>query len=141
MRHIALLPAILIILSSCARPSAYSAAEITVLTQVDVRRIHENEFQLSTSPGLSANCRRDAIFLEASKIALENDKTHFQIVGGAKTQYESINAKELIEPVSINLCRGVCPGMFSASGVSHILLPKFSPPQNLLFTAPKAAKC
>jgi hypothetical protein len=131
----------IIFLSSCALPSPYSAAGIPDLPEVEVTRSAEGELRLFTSPGLSPKCRRDAIFLKAAKITLENSSSHFQIVGETKTQYSSINANELQEPVTIKLCGGVCPGMFSASGIAHILVPKFSPAAASMFSEQKPAKC
>jgi hypothetical protein len=128
-------------LSSCALPSPYSALGIPELQEVQVASLAEGELKLTTSPGLSPNCRRDAIFLKAAKITLENSNSHFQIVGETKTQYATIDPKELREPVTIRLCSGVCPGMFSANGIAHVLVPKFSPASASAFTDQKIAKC
>lgn len=141
MRVSILFLACIAFLSGCALPSPFSATGIPDLPEVQVAKAADDELTLATSPGLSPNCRRDAIFLMAAKIALENSRGYFQIVGETKTQYSTIKANELKEPVTIKLCSGVCPGMFSANGIAHILVPKFSPAAGSVFSEQKPAKC
>ena len=40
-------------------------------------------------------------------------------------------------PTLISLCLGVCPGMFSADAIAHILVPKFNVASGLLYSRPQ----
>lgn len=139
MRQLAMLFQIcLLSLAGCALPSPYSATEIPDLPEVEARQLSPDRVQFIAARSLSPNCRRDAILLKATKVTLENGYTHFQIVGETSEQYAAIRELNSSDsPTLISLCRGVCPGMFSADAIAHILVPKFNVASGLLFPGRK----
>ena len=139
MRQLAVLFQVcLLSLAGCALPSPYSAAEIPDLPEVEARQLSPDRVQFIAGQRLPPNCRRDAILLKATKVTLESGYTHFQIVGETSEQYAAImEVNGSGSPTLISLCRGVCPGMFSADAIAHILVPKFNVASGLLFPGRK----
>jgi hypothetical protein len=125
--------AFLPLLSSCALPSPYGALRIPDLPEVAAQQLSPEQVELIPSPGLPADCRRDAVLLKAAKLTLENADTHFEILGEANAQYAAISARHGSGSVIIRFCSGVCSGMFSAQALAHILVPKFVAPPAFSF--------
>ena len=133
-----LFPVCLLSLAGCALPSPYSATEIPDLPEVEARQLSPDRVQFIATQRLPLNCRRDAILLKATKVTLESGYTHFQIVGETSERYAAISEVNGSDsPTLITLCRGVCPGMFSANAMAHILVPKFNVASGLLIPSRK----
>jgi hypothetical protein len=84
--------------------------------------------QLNERAPVEGACKRDAILLMAAKIALQLNYSHFDFVKDPRIPKESLshirNPGEKIIPVF--LCRGVCPTMYSAVSIAHMLSYRFS---------------
>lgn len=119
--------AFLLILSGCASP--YGAGGTPDLPDVQAQFLSADLMRITPSPETVSSCprERDAILLKAAAAALENNYTHFEFVGPPQAQYKAISTVGELEPsVVVHFCKDVCPGMFSADALTHILVPEIS---------------
>ena len=115
-------------IGACTSP--YAASNIPEIAGLDARLVNEEKAEIFISRDFPKDCeyRRNSVLLKAAYIALANNYDHFEFSSDddvSKLNYKSIKLSS-DAPVSVYLCRGTCPLMYSADSVSHMLVSKFS---------------
>lgn len=115
-------------IGACASP--YSARNIPEIPGLDARLAGDDKAEIFISNNFPRDCdyRRDGVLLKAAYITLANDYDHFEFSSdedASKLNYKTIKLSS-DAPISVYLCRGTCPLMYSADSVSHMLVSKFS---------------
>ena len=116
-------------LIGCTSP--YSAAGIPEIPgiQVGMRGAEEAELILSNELPNDCDYLRDAILLKSAAVALGQNFDHFEFTDYETSKLEFLQNKRVVKSViTVHLCRGTCPQMYSAQSISHMLVGKFSQP-------------
>jgi len=89
---------------------------------------NEANIQIDETLSVQGDCRRDALLITAAKIALQYHFTHFDFVKNPNSVKGNLshitNGKDT--NISVFLCRGVCPTMYSADSIAHMLTRRFT---------------
>ena len=112
------------LLSGC-NTSPYTAAGMPDDPSIEYHMLDESTAEMVLPADGAEFCplTRDSILLKAAWITLKNNFDHFKV--SDELALKALNRRK-VRNIDVKLCRGACPGMYSADALSHILVNKFS---------------
>ncbi len=123
-------PLVLLSFFVAACTSPYAASNIPEIAGLDARLVDESTAKIFIADNFPQDCeyRRNAVLLKSAYIALANDYDHFEFSSDEDASVENYKSIKLSSnaPITVYLCRGTCPLMYSADALSHVLVSKFS---------------
>ncbi len=143
--HLRYYAVILLSLLLCGCMSPYGPTYLPVFSWIKWTLVEYDEvnIQIDEKAPEQSSCKRDAILLTAAKIALQHNYSYFDFTKDPRIAKESLNhilnGRE--KSFSVFLCRGVCPTMYSAISISHLLSHRFNFVDSAESEDPTANKC